>query len=57
MLSADVPFPVMIPLFLTFYHWLDVRDRELTRLQELSARGPAELLKLKFQSGFRWLVL
>lgn len=57
MLSADVPFPVMIPLFMTFYHWLDVRDRELTRLQELSAWGPAERLNLKFQLGFRWLML
>ncbi len=57
MLSADVPFPVMIPLFMTFYHWLDVKDRELTRLQELSAWGPAERLNLKFQPGFRWLML
>lgn len=57
MLSADVPFPVMIPLFLTFYHWLDVRDSELTRLQERSAWGPAELLNLKLQPGFRWLML
>lgn len=48
MLSADVPFPVMIPLFLTFYHWLDVRDTSWLGSRNVLPEDPLNFLIWNF---------